>query len=398
MDQDRSLSIETKRIKVGTTFDFDLTDKFGRVVLKAGRTFDEAIRTRMLAAGVETVTISVKPDQESKTRLLLDCYARESVVALQNTLAQTEQGLQTFVEETLKSRRTESDILRNQLDRFVGGVADDTATALGVLAGRWSLDPQQPDASKLIARSTRLAWLAMITGMEMGLEPSELVSLGLAGLLHDCAWFIHPEWRDPVFRRERREEFVAAYQRHPVESVEMLHSTTGLSQNVLYMISQLHEQSNGSGYPRGLRASQILPAARILNVVDAYLEIVDPTFRKNGIVPADALAQICFQAVLGVFDREAVRCFVDALSAYPVGSEVNLDDSRRAIVIRSNPGKPLEPVVRLLDAPNEITDLLNAKIRIDAPTPGGPSLRRLQREKEMSIPFWDATALLDLEE
>jgi len=68
MDQDRSLSIETKRIKVGTTFDFDLTDKFGRVVLKAGRTFDEAIRTRMLAAGVETVTISVKPDQESKTR------------------------------------------------------------------------------------------------------------------------------------------------------------------------------------------------------------------------------------------------------------------------------------------------------------------------------------------
>jgi HD-GYP domain-containing protein (c-di-GMP phosphodiesterase class II) len=238
----------------------------------------------------------------------------------------------------------------------------------------------------------------MITGMEMGLEPSELVAIGLAGLLHDCAWFVHPEWRDPVFRSERREEFVAAYQRHPFESVEMLNSTTGLGQSVLYMIAQLHEQSNGSGYPRGLRASQILPAARILNVVDAYLEIVDPTFRKNGIVPADALAQICFQAVLGVFDREAVRCFVGALSAYPVGSEVNLDDSRRAIVIRSNPGKPLEPVVRLLDAPNEITDLLNAKIRIDAPTPGGPSLRRLQREKEMSIPFWDATALLDPEE
>lgn len=398
MDQDRSLSIETKRIKVGTTFDFDLTDKFGRVVLKAGRTFDEVIRTRMLAAGVETVTISVMPDQESTTRLLLDCYPLESVVELQNILAQTEQGLQAFVEDTLKGRRTECNMLRNQLDRFLGGVADDTATALGVLAARWSFDPQQPDASKLIARSTRLSWLAMITGVEMGLEPSELVAIGLAGLLHDCAWFVHPEWRDPVFRSERRGEFVAAYQRHPFESVEMLNSTTGLGQNVLYMIAQLHEQSNGSGYPRGLRALQILPAARILNVVDAYLEIVDPTFRKNGIVPADALGQICFHAVLGVFDREAVRCFVDTLSAYPVGSEVDLNDSRRAIVIRSNPGKPLEPIVRLLDAPNEVTDLLNAKIRIDAPTPGGPSFRRLQREKEMGIPFWDATALLDPEE
>jgi HD-GYP domain-containing protein (c-di-GMP phosphodiesterase class II) len=398
MDQDRSLSIETKRIKVGTTFDFDLTDKFGRVVLKAGRTFDEAIRTRMLAAGVETVTISVMPNQQNKTHLLLDSYPLESVGALQNMLAQTEQGLQAFVEETLRSRRTESDILRNQLDRFLGGVADNSATALGVLAARWSSDPQQPDASRLIARSTRLAWLAMITGVEMELNPSELVSLGLAGLLHDCALFVHPEWRDPVFRSERREEFVAAYQRHPVESVEMLNSTAGLGQNVLYMVAQLHEQSNGSGFPRGLRSSQILPAARILNVVDAYLEIVDPTFRKNGIVPADALAQICFHAVLGVFDREAVRCFVDSVSAYPVGSEVDLDDSRRAIVVRSNPGKPLEPVVRLLDGPNEVTDLLNAKLRIDAPTPGGPGLRRLQREKEMSIPFWDATALLDPEE
>jgi hypothetical protein len=52
----------------------------------------------------------------------------------------------------------------------------------------------------------------------------------------------------------------------------------------------------------------------------------------------------------------------------------------------------------LLDGPNEVTDLLNAKIRIDAPTPGSPSFRRLQREKEMGIPFWDATALLDPEE
>lgn len=398
MDQDRSLSIETKRIKVGTTFDFDLTDKFGRVVLKAGRTFDEVIRTRMLAAGVETVTISVMPDQQSKTKLLLDSYPLESVMALQNMLAQTEQELQAFVEEMLKSRRVESDILRNQLDRFLSVLADNAATALGVLSARWSFDPQQPDTAKLIARSTRLAWLAIITGVKMDLKSAELVSLGLAGLLHDCALFVHPEWRDPAFRSERREEFIAAYQRHPIESVEMLNAIPGLGQNVLYMIAQLHEQSNGSGYPRGLRASRLLPIARILNVVDAYLEIVDPTFRETGIVPADALAQICFHAVLGVFDREAVRCFVEAISAYPVGSEVDLADSRRAIVIRSNPGSPLEPVVRLLDGPNEVTDLRIAKIRIDAPTPGAPNLRRLQRDKEMGTPFWDATSPLAPEE
>jgi hypothetical protein len=39
------------------------------------------------------------------------------------------------------------------LDRFLDGVADDTATALGVLAARWSSNPQQPDATKLIVRS-----------------------------------------------------------------------------------------------------------------------------------------------------------------------------------------------------------------------------------------------------
>ena len=397
MDQDRSLSIETTRIKVGTTFDFDLTDKFGRVVLKAGRTFDEAIRARLLASGVENVTISVMPERENPTRVLLDSYPSGAVSKLQSMLAQTEHSIQVFVEEILKSRRADSDGLRNQLDRFLGGVLENTATALGVLAARWN-SAQEPAMAKMISRSTRLAWLSMVTGLEMGLKSSDLISVGLAGLLHDVSFLLHPEWRDTAFRIDRRDEFIAAYQRHPVESVELLNQSTGLGQNVMFMIAQVHEQCNGSGFPRGLRGAQLLTGARILNVVDAYLEVVDPTFRKSGIVPADALAQICFHAVLGVFDREVIRCFVNAVSAYPIGSEVDLNDSRRAIVIGSNPGKPLEPIVRLLDGPNEITDLQNAKIRIDAPASGGLGTRRLKTQKEMGIPFWDATATMDSDE
>lgn len=390
MDQVRSLSIETARIKVGTTFDFDLTDKFGRVVLKAGCTFDESIRAKLLADGGETLTILVMSEQHTATRVLLDSYPSESVSKLQDLLMQTERGLESFIDEVLMKRRAESNTLHGQLDTFLREVSQNTATALGVLAARWNSE-QDLKASKLITRSTRLAWLSIITAMEMGLKQSELVPIGLAGLLHDISLFLHPDWQDKDFRINKRDEFVASYRKHSVESVDLLSITIGLSRNVSFLIAQLHEQDNGAGFPCGLRGSQLLPGSRILNVVDAYLETVNPTFRTRGLVPADALSHIVFQAAQGVFDREATKYFIDTISLYPIGSEVDLNDSKRAVVIRSNPGKPLDPVVRLIEEPNEVRDLMNSKVRIAGPTTGNQATRRLEPQKEMRTPFWDAT-------
>jgi hypothetical protein len=137
---------------------------------------------------------------------------------------------------------------------------------------------------------------------------------------------------------------------------------------------------------------QILPTARVLNVVDAYLEIVDPLFRRVGVVPADALAQLCMHAARGVFDREAVQALLRATSIYPVGSLVQLSDNRQAMVIRSNAEDPLQPIVRIVQPPEyPVADLTQWPASIEGPSESDTEVRRRISKREMGLPLWDAS-------
>jgi HD-GYP domain-containing protein (c-di-GMP phosphodiesterase class II) len=394
MDSNRSFEIETKRIKDGTIFDFDLTDSNGRVILKAGRPFDESIRKRLPIAGIEKLTIRLQPQATSTSQLLLDSYPPESVARLQEMLSATERSFDSFFQELLQDRRASCRDLLRQVDRLIAEATNETSTLLGVLAARVD-DGLQQESQRVQTRSTRLSCLSIIAGTELGLNPEDIKSISLAALIHDIAFLLHPEWQDPEYRTSRRKQFLDAFTNHPIESTRYLRLVSKLSQHAIMLISQIHEQLDGSGFPYGLRGLQIHPAARVMNVVDAYLEIVNPTFRKIGLVPSDALAHLCFHAAEGVFDRDATRGLIDTISFYPIGTEVDMSDARQAIVIRTNPGKPLEPVVRFLDGSHEIADLARTNLQILAPVTAGKGFKRLDPKKEMLVPLWNATTNLD---
>lgn len=394
MDQDRSWSIRTSDLKVGTTLGFDLTDRTGRVVLKAGQPFNEEARARLLALGVETVTILVMPQEDESERELLASYDPDSVRRLQTTFTQTHRELQGLFEALQKGHRAEVEGVRTQLDGFFAEAVRDTSTALGVIAAQWKTNPTA-EVERLMLRSARLSWIAMITGIATGMGASDAVTMGVAGALHDVSIFFHPEWLDEEYRRTHAKQFMADYQRHSLESAEILRLTAGLNERQLTAVTQVHEQMDGSGFPRGLRAVQIVPPARILNVVDAYLEIVDPLFRRVGVVHADALAQLCLHATQGVFDRESVQGLIEIMSLYPIGSVVELSDNRRAVVIRSSPKHPLQPVVRFLDGSHSIADLRTRETSIQRPVSMGSEGRRRLSKMEMQIPLWDGSAKHD---
>jgi HD-GYP domain-containing protein (c-di-GMP phosphodiesterase class II) len=392
MGQDRSWVIRTSELTVGTTLSFDLVDRQGRVVLKAGIPYSEAVRNRLLEHGIDTVTIKIKPElpSESESIQLLESYEPASVKRLQSSLEDTQQALSDFVGGIKAGQPVPVDSIRSGLDQFFIEAVRDVATALGVIAV--SQRQQSKDAfARLPVRSTYLSWYSMITGIMMGMDANDISTLGLAGALHDVSLMLHPEWLDSEYRTQHAKKFATEYQRHPLESAEILSASSGVNDRIVMNVTQVHEQMDGSGYPRGLRASQILPTARILNVVDAYLEIVDPLFRKEGVVPADALAQLCLHAARGVFDRDVVQALLRATSVYPVGSVVELSDSKRAWVIRSNPDNPMQPVVRMLEPDFELADLQEWPAAIEGPVGLDADGRRRITKLEMGIPLWDGS-------
>ncbi len=77
---------------------------------------------------------------------------------------------------------------------------------------------------------------------------------------------------------------------------------------------EVHEQVDGSGYPRGLRKEQLSQGGKILNLIEAYLSLTD--FRSGvGLIPADAIAYLIKQTSHGVFDLQCMQSFLTVMSA-----------------------------------------------------------------------------------
>lgn len=219
--------------------------------------------------------------------------------------------------------------------------------------------------SKSVALSTRcvaMGTLGAATAVCLGLAPDQCRLVLMAGLLHDVSLFEEPMAelsRACQSDAERREVFV----NHPLHSARLLGVCRGISDQVRVIVSQVHEQVDGSGFPRGLASHHLSLPSRILNIVDAYLTLTD----KDGLalVPADAMCYLVHHATRGTFDVACLKGLLTANSIYPVGSEIQLSDMSVATVHRSTRTDPLRPIVRNQRA--EFFDLRHTGLEIVAP-------------------------------
>ncbi len=204
-----------------------------------------------------------------------------------------------------------------------------------------------------IHRSVCMSALSGITGYAYGLDRQECSRICLAALLHDLALYpaILDKIRDSFEREEERHDVVY---RHGFFSSDLLGARTGLSNVIRVVMQQVHEQSDGSGYPRGIPGHVINVMARIINVVDAFLNLVGIESDEPGYLPADAIAYMVHHTIRGAFDRESMMSFIRTVSMYGIGSRVELDNGDIAVVLRTIDGNSMRPVVRI-ESPNDST-------------------------------------------
>ena len=118
------------------------------------------------------------------------------------------------------------------------------------------------------AHSRRTARLSLMLGRELRLTSAEMTTLFLGALLHDVGKIGVP---DSVLHKPDRltDDEWATMRRHPDNGKALLDGLPFLD-GAATAVVQHHEKWDGTGYPRGLRAEQIAPAARALTVADAF--------------------------------------------------------------------------------------------------------------------------------
>lgn len=193
--------------------------------------------------------------------------------------------------------------------------------------------------------SVAVCALMIALSKQLKLDEKLTRSAGIAGLLHDLGKALMPM---DVLNKPGKltdEEF-AIIKTHPEEGHKLLLGSTGADEMALDVVLHHHEKTDGSGYPKRLKDSEISLYAKMGAVCDVYDAITSNRPYKAGWDPAESLRKMAEWAK-GHFDPTVFQAFVKSLGIYPVGSLVKLNSGRLGIVVEQAEKSPLTPRIKV---------------------------------------------------
>jgi putative nucleotidyltransferase with HDIG domain len=160
--------------------------------------------------------------------------------------------------------------------------------------------------------SAAVARYARELALAMGLSREEADLVHTAGLLHDIGKFSFP---DSILLAEQHlaDEHWDIVKRHPADGARIVRQIDGYGP-VADIVHSHHERWDGSGYPRGLKETEIPLAARLISVADTYDVLTARDSYRHPVSSEAAGAEL--RRVAGhQLDAEAVEAFALLLAA-----------------------------------------------------------------------------------
>jgi putative nucleotidyltransferase with HDIG domain len=194
--------------------------------------------------------------------------------------------------------------------------------------------------------SVNVAMLSLLLGKQLGLDESVMAALVEAALLHDIGKTRIPLdiVKKPGALTKRERKLIEA---HTTFGAEILAQTDGLRPLTPIVALEHHRAAKGGGYPDLGSAvphimSQLVSVADIYEAITGARSYQDPTMPERACLVLARLAGDKLNTAL-------VRAFVNAITFFPIGSLVRTSRDELGVVIRTNAGDPLHPVVALTD-------------------------------------------------
>ena len=188
--------------------------------------------------------------------------------------------------------------------------------------------------------------LAATFARHLGLLESEIRKLALCGLLHDIGKAQIPTEILEKPTSLTPDEF-QIMKNHTVFGRDVLMAVPKVDHACVDVAYNHHERMDGSGYPRGIKSTQIPYFAKIISLCDTYDAITSHRIYDKGRASMEAL-DIIHRGKGVQFDEDLAKEFIRCIGIYPPGSIVILSSGEVGIVIASNPKNKLRPQVLLV--------------------------------------------------
>jgi putative two-component system response regulator len=195
-----------------------------------------------------------------------------------------------------------------KLKRYTDELESAEAVILGLGATIEARDPTTQ------GHCERLASYATSLGKSLGLDETDLGALERGGFLHDIGKIAVP---DAVLLKDGKldQQESRVMREHPIVGDALCAGLRSLN-NVRPIVRHHHERLDGSGYPDGLRSTEVPLLAQIVGVVDVFDALTSERPYHAARPRAEAFDVLTTEASKGWRDRALVDAFVDVIDIH----------------------------------------------------------------------------------
>ncbi|MEA4901121.1 HD-GYP domain-containing protein [Desulfitobacterium sp.] len=187
--------------------------------------------------------------------------------------------------------------------------------------------------------------IALLEGIAMGWSNARLLELGMGVIMHDVGKMKIPQEilnkQGPLTDFEFDE-----IKKHTIYGFEFLRKNQDFSLLSAHIAYQHQEKWDGSGYPRGLKGTEIHEFGRVTAIADVYEALTSKRVYRNEMQPHEAFEYVMAQRGTH-FEPRVLDVFSKCIAVYPSGCGIELSNGLRGNVIRQNPSFPTRPFVRM---------------------------------------------------
>ncbi len=203
-----------------------------------------------------------------------------------------------------------------------------------------------PDGKGFQSHSVCITLGSLKVGQGMGYNEKALLKLGLAAFLENVGKYKVP---DHILEKkgELSPDEMNAVTKYSEFSSQILEQMGAIFQWLAETASQVHERSDGSGYPKGLGEEEITEAASIIGIIDTYMAMIKDRPHREKITPTDAVEAI-IETCKRKFPTRVLKEFLNQISLFPLNTYVRLNNKSIGRVIAVHRNHPLRPTIELL--------------------------------------------------
>lgn len=327
--------IPISRLSAGMVCGKNLYDINNQLMLKAGHTIRPSYIERIRHLGYQGIYIEDEFGADIVIKDIIPAEMRMTAVTL----------IRDICESTVRGVSHTAGIGRtiNQTQSLVANIVDQMINSEETLVNL--IDLKFHDDYTFF-HSVNVAILSMLLGMEVNLSNDQLISLGMAAILHDIGKMFIPKALLHKTDALAPGEYELLKQ-HASYGYDFLKGTLAMPLNICVGVREHHEHYNGNGYPDGLEGDNIHMFGRIICISDVYDSLTANRPYRKSMGTKEALSFVA-NSRWTLFDPSLAESFMKKVAPYPVGTYVRLNSGYIGIVYKNYVDSFNRPIIKVI--------------------------------------------------